>query len=162
MIQKRCIRFLYALTCSLLLPAACASGAAAEVAGTPAVVEGTLLSTIRSGGQWRLYFNAARAEVCGANRDAIWLKKHSNVWRYNVARQAVDAQASLLTHTSLDAFPRATLAEDGRLALSGRAAGSLWSPKDGWSRLPQPAGNANTYVPAFDGTGTLWAVAAIV
>ncbi len=120
-------------------------------------MEGTRIHTVHSGGKWGAYFNAHGARIAGANRGAIWFRKGPNVWRYNVATKTVDVCTSPMTHGVLSRGGRAALADDGRFAVSDRAANYLWTPGKGWSRLPQPAGNHNAHFLAFDAKGGLWA-----
>ena len=117
-------------------------------------MEGVETHTAHSGGKWRSYFNADGARIAGANRSAIWFKKGPNVWRYNVATKTVDVCTSPMTHAMRFSGRAAALADDGRFAISARAANYLWTPGKGWSRLPQAAGIAGTL--AFDAKGRVW------
>lgn len=152
------------LSC-LILPAVLISGYVPLMfAADPAPADessclwGSKTSTAAPNGKWHEYFNAHDAAVVAANADALWFRKGEYVWRYNVQARKVDVWTSAFAQPDLHGNgANGAVADDGRFAVGNRAAIYLWSPKDGWTRLPLPSAKALESFLSFGPDGNLWA-----
>jgi len=119
-------------------------------------VPGAVAGPTQPGGTWQCWSDAGLALTVGYGADGIWLGGSGLVWRYDVktGKREVFTPCDGLP-LDQDVVVQLVVASDGRCVLrfSARSPAYVYSPGEGWQKLPLPRGGRNV---AFSPDNTLY------